>query len=337
MRHPFFSLLLVFVVVGCEEEPEPIETHCDEIETNEDDVVVASVMEEQNYSFESTMTITSNTIRANGDFVIDWSELSSDMVGHDVDPLADIDMVQVMLWRISEEELAYKLNRDLWALSDLVGLALVYTDNAMTSVNYLDLQAPGGGSIEEELLSFADPSVYPPDEYSYSVMVSTGLIMGKNARMLALVNLDTEATNTEVRVTSESTQLEYSADLSSLRRLPVPAGSAEILVDWTDSIALNALGAEFVPQSITEAMVAHYPLLAASDLEAEFLDMELIAGDLWRGGIMFGTSVTLSELENDAGVPFSSVDSDGTWVLALFCSDCSNPAPWFMTILESCP
>jgi len=46
--------------------------------------------------------------------------------------------------------------------------------------------------------------------------------------------------------------------------------------------------------------------------------------------------VNLSTFTNESGQPFTGIDDTGTWVLALSCGDCRNPAPWYLTILEPC-
>jgi len=90
-----------------------------------------------------------------------------------------------------------------------------------------------------------------------------------------------------------------------------------------------------VPSDITQALVAHY-MQPVSELEENFLDLDIVPADRWRATIDAGSSVNLSTFENEAGQPFAGIDDTGTWVLALSCGDCRNPAPWYLTILEPC-
>jgi hypothetical protein len=39
-------------------------------------------------------------------------------------------------------------------------------------------------------------------------------------------------------------------------------------------------------------------------------------------------------LVDDAGNSFPGIDSTGTWLVALICTNCRNPAPYYLTILK---
>jgi hypothetical protein len=83
-------------------------------------------------------------------------------------------------------------------------------------------------------------------------------------------------------------------------------------------------------------MLAYYPSLTTEELEEDFLHLEELAESLWRLEIPAGTSVELGELLDDSGNSFEGIDENGTWIFALMCGACSNPAPWFITVFEVC-
>jgi hypothetical protein len=166
-------------------------------------------------------------------------------------------------------------------------------------------------------------------------MALTGTEPGEGTRMLQAFRLDTASDNTSVAIESSSATLEYSANLTSLAPTQIPTDDAEITVDWS-AMTVNALGNEFEPRLITEVMVARYSLTPA-EMEAQFLDLELIADDMWRGEVPAGTSTLLSSLTNEAGEAFTGIDDTSTWIVALRCGRCANPAPWYLSILEPCP
>ncbi len=85
--------------------------------------------------------------------------------------------------------------------------------------------------------------------------------------------------------------------------------------------------------NITSAIVGHYTQTPA-ELESQFLDLRTIAQDLYTAQIQSGTSLDFTTLMDSAGNPFPGVDSTGTWLVALICGNCRNPAPWYLTILE---
>ena len=73
------------------------------------------------------------------------------------------------------------------------------------------------------------------------------------------------------------------------------------------------------------------------DLEARILDLELMATDIWEIQISQGRTAELGFAQNRADQSlFSGFDQsrEGTWVFALTCSSCQNPAPVLLSILD---
>jgi hypothetical protein len=157
--------------------------------------------------------------------------------------------------------------------------------------------------------------------------------------MLQTFHLDAASTVTSVALTNTSTKLQYTANLHSLHPTGVPAGTAALTLDWgppTGSpLMTNGLGGEFVPTQITRAIVGHYTQSPA-ELEKRFLDLEMIATNLYRANIDSGTTLNFTTLRDDSGGAFTGVDDTGTWLVGLFCGNCRNPAPWYLTVLKPC-
>ncbi len=337
VRRPLLLLAVsLALAAGCGDEAAS-GSLCHEVKAGPGGEVTVTLTDAQNYTFVSDMTIASTRVKPRSDLLFDWAGLDQDLVGQPLDPRKDVDLLQVMVWRLPGSQLATKLNRDDWTISDLVAIAVTQPDNKTTSARYFDLLTAGASPVPRaDLLDFADPEVYPPAQYSRSVMLSSGTILGMNPKVLALFEPAAGETNTTVRITAASTDLDFDADLRSLRRVPVPAGSARITVDWTAGVQRNALGKTFLPTYITEVLVAHYPDHTPAQLEEGFLNLELLARGLWRATVPSGTSVRLDRLRDDTGQAFAGVSRQGTWVLALICGLCSNPAPWFLTVFEAC-
>ena len=98
----------------------------------------------------------------------------------------------------------------------------------------------------------------------------------------------------------------------------------------------NSLGNPFIPQKILHVNVAHYPDMDVRDLEGSFLDIEYIAKDFYTTVVASGASVNLNTLVDEEGDSFPGINHEGTWLIALMCGDCANPAPWFLSILRPC-
>lgn len=328
--------------VGTDSEPEIPVDHCADpvgsLDTDGNFVVVAE--DALNYSFSSSLEIETVPVRSLSDIRFDWSGITKDMLGHDFDPNTSVDMMELMSWRYTKEDLLVAINDDALDTSFLVALGVIFTDQSMTSGNFLDLNSPSGGEVpDDELLSYVDTTVYSPDETTYFIMVAEGDSFGHGTKMISFFEPDPTETNTEVILNNDSTKLHYTAELTELKRIAVPSATPNIILDWIDSDRLlkNAMGAEWIPTKITDVMVAHYLAKTPEELQEEFLDLDLIADETWDIFLSAGQSVNLKFLKNEAGETFPGIDETGTWIVALKCGGCSNPAPWFLSILQSCP
>ncbi len=293
----------------------------------------------QNYSFNASLTIQTIRVNSSSNLLFDWSALTEDLRYRPLDPLTGIDMLEVVLWEnITEAELMEDMSSDSVDLANVVGVIIFFTEKAATSAHLFDLQPPAAEFTPEDILAYIDTEKYPPESTVYSVMLAEGEIYGKGNLMIVYIRPDPNETNTEVRITNDSTVLDYTVDMLSMSRITLPSGVANIKVDWTDDTALstNAIGNEFLPTAITDIMIGHYADKTPEQVQEQFLDIDRNADEMWTKYMPTGTNTLLSELTNEAGEPFTGIDDNGTWLIALMCGDCTSPAPWFLTILEPC-
>jgi hypothetical protein len=82
--------------------------------------------------------------------------------------------------------------------------------------------------------------------------------------------------------------------------------------------------------------VAHFAGKSVADLESQFLLLEDVADGWWQGPVLAGNTINLGALADKNGAPFPGIDGDGVWMAALFCTNCNNPAPWSITVLQPC-
>jgi hypothetical protein len=298
-----------------------------------------------NYSFSSVLSFPPIAVAPDRELSFDWGGLSRDFLGHELDPLAEIDTVTLILWRMAEQELQTKLNDDALVQRDVAVAATAPTENARTRVSVFDFGTPGREPTdpplsEEQILPFLDATAYDPAEHTYTLMASTGTELGRGTRMLQSFKLDPASENVEVLITDDSTQLEVSVDLQSLEPTRVPLGEPALSVDWS-SMVETALGNEFTRNSIGLVAIARYSA-APAELESGFLelvryDRSIVADRAWLLEVPAGERATLSGAVDENGASFEGIDADGTWMVALFCTQCQNPAPWYLTFLTACP
>jgi hypothetical protein len=295
--------------------------------------IVAS--EKTNYAFTSTLSFPPVKVKPNSDLTLDWADVSADFIGHTLDNKQDLNMVLMMLWNLSVADLQTKLNADALAMSDLAVLPLsLPLDGTKTSADIYSLTLIGNPITQDQLAPYLDPTMYAPANHTYTMMVATGTQLGQGTRMIQSFQMDPASTNTLVKMANDSTQLTYTANLHDLTAVGVAANTTAITFDW-GQLKTNALGNPFITTNITNALVGHYTQTPA-ELEAKFLDIQLIASELYRAEIPAGSVLDFTMLKDADGKAFTGIDASGTWIVALQCGRCRNPAPWYLTILKPC-
>jgi hypothetical protein len=307
---------------------------CESAATDDEGNLLLKVSAASNYAFSSALSLQPIPVASRTELFFDWSGVTKDFINHAVNPLADIDMITLIVWNLTQTEFETKLNDDALVQNDFEALVTLYTQKAITSGSLFDFTSFGTELSNDTLLGAVDASALDPATHFYTMMAVTGTTAGEGTRMIQGFVVDPNSANTQVTMDGESTQLAYSVDLHSSQPLGIPAGEAAIAVEWTD-MTINAMGREFVPTFIEEVQVARYSLTPAQ-LEEQFLDLDLIADEMWTAEVPSGTSIVLSDLTNEAGQAFGGIDDTHTWIVALICGRCMNPAPWYISILEPC-
>ncbi len=296
--------------------------------------VVAS--EKNDYAFSSTITLPPVTVGQMSNLNFDWSGLTHDFEGHPLDPTTDLAMAIVMFWDLPLADFEKELNADALFTSDLIlspPLSLVLTGGA-TSAHLYDFTINQTPVTPAMINQYFDATMYPPASASFVMGVQSGTDLGRQLRMLQAFDLDATSTVTDVAVTDDSTKLTYTADLHDLTITGVPAATPALTLDWSQ-MQTNGLGRAFVEGSVTSAVVGHYAQTPAQ-LEAQFLDLDRIALATYRADISSGSVLDFTTLADASGASFPGIDDQGTWLVGLFCGNCRNPAPWYMTILKPC-
>jgi hypothetical protein len=313
--------------------PAPQAGACPSYALAADNTQLIPAHESNGYTFTSSLSFQPITVAPDTNLMFDWSALTVDFMGHAITP-ADIDMVMVVLWELTPEQLAERMNDDSLAQRDTEDFATLYTTETQTSAQLLEMTLLGMPLTPEEIMPNFSIAEYDPALFTYTLMAQSGTEPGQGTRMIKVFKLDAATTNATVALDNTSTTLTYAADLHSLTPTYVPAGTPALTIDWS-TIATNAMGRTFSRTKINEVFIARYDETAA-ELEARFLDLELISEAQWRGEVVAGANLPLSNLVDANNVPFPGIDANGTWVLGLLCNDCSNPAPWYLTVLEPC-
>jgi len=289
-----------------------------------------------NYSTWSEMKLPVIKVKPKTELSFDWGSVTKDFITHSLDAKKDLNLMMVLLFQLPLSELEKKLNADSLTQNDLaVSPPLtVRTNGSDTSIKLFDFDLNGTTVTPEMVLKYFDADFYDPAYYTFALAAATGTEVGQNIRMVQAFQLDPESSNTVVKMTDSSIKLDWTANLHDLTPTGIPMGEPGITLDW-GNMTTTALGTPFDPTQITRALVAHYSG-GSGHVETDFLNIELIATELYETKVDFGTTVEFSSMKRADGSSFTGIDDTGTWLVALQCGMCRNPSPWYISILKPC-
>ncbi|HXJ22066.1 MAG TPA: hypothetical protein VMT03_17720 [Polyangia bacterium] len=293
--------------------------------------------EANNYTFSSSIMLHPVKVKPKSDLTVDWGGVTIDFLTHPVNPKTDLNAIFLLSVNLKSSDFEMQLNDDTFSTSsiNIPGPPPSYLPtNGETSKSMIGNFVTAAGYVtQSDLDTYLDGTTYTPANTTFAFAAQSGTSVGTGQiHMLQSFELDSTSSNTNVTLTNSSTTLTYKADLQDLHPTGVPSGNANLSLDWS-MIQKNALGGTFTPTNIAHAIVGRYTQTPAQ-LENQFLDLQTIASELYQADIPYGTTLDFTTLMDSSGHSFTGIDSNGTWLVALICTTCRNPAPWYLTILE---
>ena len=291
-----------------------------------------------NLRFTGQLDLSVVSVKPESDLTLEWSTVTHDIFGRAVDPATDLGAAGVMLFSFTPDELRDKLLRGRIDTSKVDHYFELELEDGPTSARLFDLGTLADAHPEpEDILKYFEASTFPPSDHTYALLVTTGPLLGGQLRAVQAFKLDETSTNTTVKVTDESSTYSYAADLSSIPPTTVLAGSAELALDTTQ-LSKDAQGEELVRVQLTEVRISHFDETPAYEqvIESQIFDLDRTATTTYRGPVNLRGDTSLAELTTDDDQPFEGITNEGIWVLGLYCTDCWDPIPRYMTILEPC-
>jgi hypothetical protein len=288
--------------------------------------------DENNYTTDGSLTIPVVETAAAMDLDICWSDVASDLQCHPVSATGDLDNVALLrISHLSQEQVQIRLAAGTLSQSDVAGYLDYKTDHSTTCAKLSQLSFFG--------TAIDVPSQYiESTDYTYLLLFTKGTTPGLGARSMVFLKPTASSVNHTVAGGPGCGLLTFSADLSSLTKLAVPAAGPWV-VDWRD-ITRDGQGNDVPFAKIDGVTLGFYAGMSVADLQARIFDIELDATTLWDIQLTGGKTADLATATDRAsGAAFPGFDATaaGTWMLALTCSRCQNPAPVLLTILEPGP
>jgi hypothetical protein len=285
--------------------------------------------DEHNYRSTSSLSIPTVETASASDLDICWNDVVSDIQCHDLAPQSDLDTVALLRFlHLSEEEVEVELTSGQLAQSDLDGYAEYLTDHESTCAQLSAMTFFGTPiDLEEEYVE--------SDDHVYLLLFTEGTNPGIGARSMIFVRPTASSTNTTVAAQSGCGFLEFSADMSSAEAVSIPAEGPWV-IDWRD-VTSDSQGNAIAFQGIDSVLLGFFEGMTVPELEAQILDLELIATSLWEVELTGGRTADLQRARGRDGsglFPGFQRERDGVWLLALMCSACQNPSPMMLAVLE---
>jgi hypothetical protein len=317
-----------------------------------------------NYTFTSDIKLTAMKVKANEpNLTFDWSGLTTDFLGRPTNPKTDIDSVLLVELNATLEQFEKHLNDDDNMLTSIAqGPLQLLTMKMLTSSSLEDFgvvsqpQNTYKTSMDVKIAvdQYLDPAQTDQATHIFALMPSQGTKAGSGTKMIQLFTVDTNSTTTTVNVaanmrlapgmgghtggtTGPSMSVTYDTSIHGLTPIKVAAGDTTFIVDWS-KLTKNGLGRDWVERSLSRMTIGHYTQ-SLTELENDFFDLDTLATASYTQYLEFDQPTPVSGLkEKTTQAPFPGIDNTGTWILALFCDPglCGNPAPWFLTVLQTC-
>lgn len=271
-----------------------------------------------NYSFSSSIESSSIPIASQTDLPVQWGDLTVDLQGRAMDPLLEVDVLTIAILSLEQQPALDAFVNDALLASDIVAYATCQPADGLDAVMLSDFDFIGNPVIPEEHITTGQGTW----------LLSATTTGNPGARMLTFFEPRDGGPEAPIVLDNNSAILDYTVDLGA--GAPIALEGTE--VDWSD-LTTDMRGLPIRLSEITRLSLARYDEDLA-EIETRFLEIEDLAEETWEVDFESTVSYDLAELVSDQGNAFNGVRGDGTWLFALRCMACSNPAPPFLAVLD---
>src|SRR5688572_12142240 len=123
-----------------------------------------------NYLFSSILSFQSVNVKPDSELRFDWSGVTKDLLGHDIDLLTEVDAVDLALWSLTPEELATEMQRASIDSADVRMVTWFRPENRRTEASLFEFGAPDP-IPPDQVLGYVDEEAFPARNHTYTVML----------------------------------------------------------------------------------------------------------------------------------------------------------------------
>ena len=302
----------IYTLLGCQDKA--VDSSVDPIEP----CTTCVFQDENNYSYSSALNIEQFSLKPESNIIFDWSNLTVDVQGHEVDPQSVEKLTLLAFLYLTPEEIQLNLANDTLLQAD-ISLYVICTPEENTC------------ALEDFGILGADlyvPEYFIADQAVWLTALQSSEIKGGFS--FALLVPEAESTLTEVQFDNQTAALQADVDFHSLEPVYFPEGQADIIIDWRE-LDRDGLGNEIEPTKVDSVFVSKYSQ-SVQDLENNIFDLMTMGDEIWSMPLDTSGEASLQNLVGET--EFTGIDDSHVWLLALECSSCLNPAPRFVTRLK---
>lgn len=308
------SLALVLLLPGCQ--------GCTGPDDDSADAECVSLENENNFAWTGGLVIPEYVTAEKQDITIDFSALTDDMLCHEMDPVADVDNLGLTRFpHMDEAEVSAGLTNNSLLQSDTNGyVSCEPGDRTSCKLSEFNFGGTAYNTVE----------VYEEAGGTFLIVVANGFDPGQGALFLAFLKPTPGSDVMEANLTPTCDVVDYDVDLTAMTHLALPA--APSCIDWS-ALTIAGNGEPVVPGKLDEILIGHYTE-TPDELDDQFTDIEILASEFYTLELTGGTDADLSGAASADGTAFTGFTTEGTWLLGLRCTSCTNPAPIFMTVVD---
>ena len=269
-----------------------------------------------NWRFEATMAVTTQDLAEGEDATIRWDDLSTDLQQRGVDPLA-IDRLSLVSFDLGLDELLDAITTNDLRQSSVRDYRLLEDATGRTSAQLSELSILGN--------TFDPTTEWVSDEDSSATWLLTLWDLDREGRddiLTSIAVVPSPGAGTEVAFTDESASFALSATFAE--PLVTAAEAGPYPLDWS-GLSTDASGHELDPLLGDQLLVMH-TMEEVSALESDLIGVSN-AATRYRMGVYGETSAQLGGAQTAEGEAFGGFTSEGTWLVGIECSTCTNPVP----------
>ncbi len=275
-----------------------------------------------NYHYSASLDVAVQPGLAGGGdtLLIDWSDLTRDIHGHVRGVDFEIEEVLLLVFLdLSPEEISARLADD---------------DLPQSEVSLYASCTP-----TDDHCALADFGVLGRDvdlEQYYNEGLGTWMALLRSdaeAGAHTMVYLPPQSGGvTEVVIDDATSTITANVDFHSLQPLVLSQSTeSPHTLNW-GRLETDGIGNALATHTLSRMLIARYDQ-PVKNLETQVFDLETIAVETWNVPISGQQELNLDDVlgENAA----LRIAPDETWLLALYCDSCANPAPKFVTTLQA--